>query len=97
MEAVAPDKEIVELIEQARGDTYRLCFQCGLCDVVCPWNRVCGFSMRGLLREAAFGLSRIGVSVEFPVIGDTLSITLDYSYSLITETTILDLGWAFQF
>jgi len=59
MEAVAPDKEITELIKQAGGDTYRLCFQCGLCDVVCPWNRVRGFSMRGLLREAAFGLTEI--------------------------------------
>jgi len=44
-----------------------------------------------------FGLSRIGVSVEVPLIGDTLSITLDYSYSLITDTTTLDLGWSFRF
>ncbi|MGC8140601.1 4Fe-4S dicluster domain-containing protein, partial [Salmonella enterica] len=35
------------------------CFQCGLCDVVCPWNRVRTFSMRKLIREAAFGLSEV--------------------------------------
>lgn len=59
METVTPDKEIVGLVKEAGGDVYRLCFQCGLCDVVCPWSRVTEFSMRGLLRMAAFGLTEI--------------------------------------
>ncbi len=59
METVAPFKEVIEEIKQAGGEPYKLCFQCGLCDVVCPWNRVRTFSMRKIIREAAFGLTEI--------------------------------------
>ncbi|VEN72837.1 Tungsten-dependent benzoyl-CoA reductase-related protein bamD [Candidatus Desulfarcum epimagneticum] len=59
METVAPFKEVTEEIKDAGGETFRLCFQCGLCDAVCPWNRVRPFSMRKIIREAAFGLSEI--------------------------------------
>ncbi|MCX7990724.1 MAG: (Fe-S)-binding protein [Proteobacteria bacterium] len=46
-------------INQAGGERTKLCFQCGKCDSVCPWNRVKQFSMRKLIREANFGLSEI--------------------------------------
>ncbi len=59
METVAPFKEIVDEVKRAGGDAYRLCYQCGLCDVVCPWNRVRDFSMRRLIRQANFGLIEI--------------------------------------
>jgi Fe-S oxidoreductase len=59
METVAPFPEVIEEIHEAGGDTYRLCFQCGKCDAVCPWNRVRGFSIRKVIREAAFGLTEI--------------------------------------
>ena len=59
METVAPFKEVIDEIKEAGGDIFKLCFQCGLCDVVCPWNRVRSFSMRKLIREAAFGLTEI--------------------------------------
>ncbi len=59
METIAPFKEVVDEIKEAGGDIFKLCFQCGLCDVVCPWNRVRQFSMRKLIREAAFGLTEI--------------------------------------
>ncbi len=59
METIAPFIEVVEEIKEAGGEIFRLCFQCGLCDVVCPWNRVRRFSMRKLIREAAFGLTEI--------------------------------------
>ncbi|MBN2357947.1 MAG: (Fe-S)-binding protein [Deltaproteobacteria bacterium] len=59
METVAPLKEIVAEIQQAGGAAYRYCYQCGKCDVVCPWNRVRAFSMRKLIREATFGLTEI--------------------------------------
>lgn len=59
METVTPYAEIIELIKEAGGDACKLCYQCGKCDVVCPWNRVRDFSIRRIVREASLGLSEI--------------------------------------
>lgn len=59
METVTPYKEIIDVIKASGGDAFKRCFQCGLCDTVCPWNRVTTFSMRKLVREATFGLTDI--------------------------------------
>ncbi len=59
METVADYKEIVDVIKESGGEAFKRCFQCGLCDVVCPWNRVRTFSMRKIVREATFGLTEI--------------------------------------
>lgn len=59
MENVADYKEIVEVIKDNGGDAFKLCFQCGLCDTVCPWNRVREFSMRKIVRQATFGFTDI--------------------------------------
>jgi len=59
VETVAPFKEVIEEINAAGGEDFRFCFQCGLCDTVCPWNRVRNFSIRMIIREATFGLTEI--------------------------------------
>jgi len=59
VETIAPFIEVIDEIKEAGGDVFKLCFQCGLCDAVCPWNKVRPFSMRKLIREAAFGLTEI--------------------------------------
>ncbi|MBW1780003.1 MAG: (Fe-S)-binding protein [Deltaproteobacteria bacterium] len=59
MENVAEYKEIVDVIKESGGDAFKRCFQCGLCDTVCPWNRVRNFSMRRLVRQAALGFTEI--------------------------------------
>lgn len=59
METVAPFIEVIDEIKEAGGEIFKLCFQCGLCDAVCPWNKVRPFSMRKIIREAAFGLTEI--------------------------------------
>jgi len=59
METVTPFREIVDAIKASGGDAFKYCYQCGLCDAVCPWNRVGAFSMRKLVREATFGLVEI--------------------------------------
>lgn len=61
METVAPFKEVIEEIAEAGGEAFRFCFQCGLCDTVCPWNQVRPFSIRKIIREATFGLTQIEV------------------------------------
>ena len=59
METVAPFKEIIDVIKANGGEAFKLCYQCGLCDTVCPWNRVRTFSMRKIVRQATFGLTEI--------------------------------------
>ena len=59
METIAPFKEVIDEIKEAGGEVFKLCYQCGKCDTVCPWNRVRPFSMRKIIREAAFGLTEI--------------------------------------
>ncbi|MBI4302760.1 MAG: (Fe-S)-binding protein, partial [Chloroflexi bacterium] len=52
--------EAIEAIKESGGQTFKLCYQCGMCDTVCPWNRVGKFSMRRLVRQASFGVPEIG-------------------------------------
>ena len=59
METTAPLQEIIDVIKESGGDAFKFCYQCGLCDTVCPWNRVRSFSMRRIIREATFGLTDI--------------------------------------
>ena len=59
METVAPFIEVIDEIKEAGGEAFKLCYQCGLCDVVCPWNRVRTFSIRKIIRQATFGLTEI--------------------------------------
>lgn len=59
METIADFKEIVDVIKASGGEAFKRCFQCGLCDTVCPWNRVTKFSMRKIVRQATFGLTEI--------------------------------------
>ncbi len=59
LKTVAPSKEIIDVIKECGGEAFKLCYQCGLCDTVCPWNRVKSFSMRKIVRQAAFGLTEI--------------------------------------
>jgi len=59
VEIVAPFKDAIDAIKETGGEAFKLCYQCGLCDTVCPWNRVRTFSMRNIVRQAAFGLPEI--------------------------------------
>ncbi|MDY6881508.1 MAG: (Fe-S)-binding protein [Thermodesulfobacteriota bacterium] len=59
MENVAEYKEIADAVKEKGGEAFKRCYQCGLCDAVCPWNRVRNFSMRKIVREAQFGFTEI--------------------------------------
>ena len=59
MEIVAPFNEAIDFIKENGGEAFKYCYQCGLCDTVCPWNKVRNFSMRNIVRQATFGLSEI--------------------------------------
>ena len=59
VEIVTPLAEIVDEINEAGGQAFKYCYQCGKCDVVCPWNRVRPFSIRKIVWQAALGLPEI--------------------------------------
>lgn len=59
METFSPFPEIIQEIKRAGGEAFRFCYQCGKCDVVCPWNRVTNFSIRKIIRQADLGLPEI--------------------------------------
>jgi Fe-S oxidoreductase len=59
VETVTPFREIVDEINEAGGQAFRFCYQCGKCDVVCPWNRVRPFSIRKIVWQAALGLPEV--------------------------------------
>ncbi len=59
VETVTPLGEIVAEIMEAGGEAFKYCYQCGKCDVVCPWNRVRPFSIRRIVWQAALGLPEI--------------------------------------
>lgn len=53
---VTPSKEAADIIKEEGGQILKLCYQCGLCTAVCPWNRVKSFTIRKLLHQAQLGL-----------------------------------------
>lgn len=56
MEIVEPLEEAVDLIREAGGDAFKLCFQCGLCTAGCPWNIVRTFLPHRMICESRYGL-----------------------------------------
>ncbi len=59
METVTPFKEIVEEIRDSGGEISKFCYQCGICDTVCPWNKVRNFSIRKIMNESNYGVFQI--------------------------------------
>ena len=58
-ENVTALREVSDLLVDSGAESAALCFQCGLCDTVCPWNLVKDLMVRKLVREAQFGLTEI--------------------------------------
>jgi Fe-S oxidoreductase len=56
LETVAPFKEAMEMIQDAGGEAFKLCFQCGMCTASCPWNHVRTFMPHKMITQAKFGL-----------------------------------------
>ncbi len=56
MAVLTPYREAVEAVEEAGGEALKLCYQCGLCTGICPWNTVRSFLVRRMLHESQLGL-----------------------------------------
>ena len=56
VQAVTPYQEAVDIVKEAGGEAFKLCYQCGLCSGTCPWNLVRSFIVRRLMHETQLGL-----------------------------------------
>jgi len=53
---VTPFREAVDIVVEAGGEPLKLCYQCGLCTAICPWNLVRNFVVRKMIHQAQLGL-----------------------------------------
>jgi len=53
---LSPYKDALNLVIEAGGEPLKLCYQCGNCSSVCPWNLVRSFIVRRLIHEAQLGV-----------------------------------------
>ena len=53
---LSPFKVVIDGLKEAGGGADKLCYQCGKCDTVCPWNRVRSFFVRRMINQAKLGL-----------------------------------------
>jgi Fe-S oxidoreductase len=58
--ALAPFKDVIDGIKETGGEAFKLCYQCGLCNTACPWNRVRSFSVRSIIHQAQLGVVDFG-------------------------------------
>ena len=56
MHPVAPLKEVADIINEEGGEILKLCYQCGTCTAVCPWNKVRDFIVRRIMHQGQLGL-----------------------------------------
>jgi Fe-S oxidoreductase len=57
---LAPFKDVIDGIKETGGEALKLCYQCGLCETVCPWNRVRDFLIRRIMHQAQLGVVDFG-------------------------------------
>jgi Fe-S oxidoreductase len=53
---ISPMMEIAKTVEEAGGEEFKKCYQCGTCAAVCPWGNLRPFSPRGFIELARLGL-----------------------------------------
>ena len=60
METLTPYREATDVIVEAGGDSLSLCYSCGVCTAICPWNLVRSFNPRRIMHEAQLGVTDFG-------------------------------------
>ncbi len=53
---VAPYRDAADIVKEAGGEAFQLCYQCGLCSGICPWNTVKIFNISKTVHQAQLGL-----------------------------------------
>lgn len=55
MQVITPMKETTDILVEEGGDILKMCYQCGLCTGVCPWNQLTTFELRKLIHKTQLG------------------------------------------
>ncbi|MCX7703193.1 MAG: (Fe-S)-binding protein [Planctomycetota bacterium] len=74
MEVVSPFLDGRDMIKEAGGDVFRLCYQCGTCTGLCPWNRVSALNIRRAMHEAALGVLNIEANDNWLCVGCNMCV-----------------------
>jgi len=53
---LSPSREAADIIREEGGEILKLCYQCGMCTSICPWNMVRSFLVRQIIHQAQLGL-----------------------------------------
>ncbi len=56
METVSPEKDVIDIIKEDGSDSFKLCYQCGMCNTACPWSLVRNFLIRRVMHQTQLGL-----------------------------------------
>jgi len=56
MQTLTPLKEVADIVNEEGGEILKLCYQCGTCTAVCPWNKVRSFIVRRIMHQGQLGL-----------------------------------------
>lgn len=62
MTTLTPYEEAIEIVLEAGGEPLKLCYQCGLCTAICPWNLVRSFGVHQIILQSQLG-------VDFGILG----------------------------
>lgn len=54
MQEISP--EVTDVVKEEGGGILKLCYQCGTCTGICPWNRVGSFLVRRLIHKGQLGI-----------------------------------------
>jgi Fe-S oxidoreductase len=49
-------KVVSDGIKELGGEAFKLCYQCGLCETLCPWNYVRKFFIRKMIHQSQLGV-----------------------------------------
>ncbi|MBI2288203.1 MAG: (Fe-S)-binding protein [Chloroflexi bacterium] len=56
MQTLTPEKDVIDIVKENGTDLFKLCYQCGMCNTACPWNRVRNFLIRRIMHQTQLGL-----------------------------------------
>ena len=83
MQEISP--EVTDVVKEEGGGILKLCYQCGTCTGICPWNRVGSFLVRRLIHKGQLGIVDFEDEVFYTILEGTEVSTKNKRKHLITS------------